>query len=108
MVEKKVETKVKATAAMYDALLRPVITEKTSAVAEQGKIVFAVAPDATKATIKKAIEAIYDVKVKAVNIAMKPGKTKRFKGVKGKTSDLKKAYITLADGANLDIMSAEK
>lgn len=99
---------VKLTEKMYDILLRPIITEKTTLVAEQGKIVFAVRVDATKTDIKNAVEKIYNVKVKSVNITMKPGKTKRFRGVLGSTSDVKKAYITLEEGHNIDIMAGLK
>lgn len=105
-----VETKknIKLTEKMYDILLRPIITEKTTLVAEQGKIVFAVRPDATKPDIKKAVETIYAVKVKSVNIAIKPGKTKKFKGIMGSTSDVKKAYVTLEEGHDIDIMAGLK
>ena len=99
---------VKLTEKMYDILLRPIITEKTTLVAEQGKIVFAVRTDATKTDIKNAVEKIYNVKVKSVNITLKPGKMKRFKGVLGSTSDVKKAYITLEEGHNIDIMAGLK
>ena len=99
---------VKLTEKMYDILLRPIITEKTTLVAEQGKIVFAVRVDATKTDIKNAVEKIYNVKVKSVNITLKPGKMKRFKGVLGSTSDVKKAYITLEEGHNIDIMAGLK
>ncbi|MDR2098829.1 MAG: 50S ribosomal protein L23 [Rickettsiales bacterium] len=93
---------------MYDILERPYITEKTSRASEQGKVVFKIAPGATKSDVKNAVEKIYNVKVKSVNIAMKPGKVKRFKGVKGETSAVKKAYVTLADGASIDIMAGVK
>ena len=99
---------VKLTEKMYDILLRPIITEKSTLVAEQGKIVFAVRTDATKTDVKNAVEKIYNVKVKSVNITLKPGKTKRFKGVLGATSDVKKAYITLEEGHNIDIMAGLK
>ncbi len=99
---------VKLTEKMYDILLRPIITEKSTLVAEQGKIVFAVRTDATKTDIKNAVEKIYNVKVKSVNITLKPGKMKRFKGVLGSTSDVKKAYITLEEGHNIDIMAGLK
>ena len=106
MVDQKKD--VKLTEKMYDILLRPIITEKSTLVAEQGKIVFAVRTDATKTDIKNAVEKIYNVKVKSVNITLKPGKMKRFKGVLGSTSDVKKAYITLEEGHNIDIMAGLK
>ena len=106
---KKAEKKaLKATERMYDILLGPVITEKASQVAEHGKVVFAVRTDATKRDIRDALETIYKVEVKSVNIAVAPGKAKRFKGIKGETGSLKKAYVTLADGQSIDIMAGVK
>ncbi len=105
MVEKK-ETKI--TEKMYDILLKPIITEKTSMIAEQNKLAFSVKLDATKKDIKAAIENIYNVKVASVNTVKKIGKKKRFKGIMGMTSDVKKAYITLAEGHSIDIMAGIK
>ncbi|MGN0930081.1 MAG: 50S ribosomal protein L23 [Alphaproteobacteria bacterium] len=106
MVEKKKD--IKLNEKMYDILLKPIITEKTTLVAEQGKIVFAVRPDATKTDIKNAVEKVYNVVVKSVNITVKPGKSKRFKGILGSTSSVKKAYVTLEEGHNIDIMAGAK
>ena len=106
MVASKKELKLNEK--MYDTLLRPIITEKTTLVAEQGKIVFAVKNDATKADIKNAVEKVYNVKVKSVNTVKKPAKVKRFRGILGSTSDVKKAYITLEEGHNIDIMASLK
>lgn len=106
MVANKKEVKINEK--MYDILLSPIITEKTTFVAEQGKIVFAVKTDATKADIKNAVEKVYNVKVKSINTVKKPGKVKRFRGVLGSTSDVKKAYITLEEGHNIDIMAGLK
>jgi large subunit ribosomal protein L23 len=104
----KAKKEVKLTERMYDVLRRPYVTEKTSLVSEQGKVVFQISPAATKTDVKNAVEKIYNVKVKSVNIAVKPGKARRFKGVKGETSALKKAYVTLAEGHNIDIMAGVK
>ena len=106
MVDQKKD--VKLTEKMYDILLKPIITEKTTLVAEQGKIVFGVRQDATKTEIKQAIEKLYNVKVKSVNITVKPGKTKRFRGILGSTASVKKAYVTLEEGHNIDIMAGLK
>ncbi len=103
-----VKKEIKLNEKMYDILLKPIITEKTSLVAEQGKLVFAVRNDATKTDIKNAVQTIYNVKVKSVNIAIKPGKTKRFKGIMGSTVSVKKAYITLQEGHDIDIMAGAK
>jgi large subunit ribosomal protein L23 len=87
----------------YDVLVAPVITEKSTLASEQNQVVFKVAPDATKPQIKAAVEALFSVKVKAVNTLVRKGKTKRFRGIKGKQSDVKKAIVTLADGHASDI-----
>ena len=93
---------------MCGVLLHPVITEKASFLAGQNKIVFAVRRDATKKDVKDAVEAIYKVGVASVNIALRPGKERRFEGIKGVTSAVKKAYVTLAEGHSIDIMSGVK
>ena len=91
------------TAAMYDALVRPVITEKSMVSSEAGKVVFLVPLSATKDCIKKAVEAIFNVKVTKVNTIKQSGKVKSFRGHLGVRSDYKKAIITLADGQNIDV-----
>ena len=87
----------------YDTLKRPVITEKTSLISEQGKISFEIPMTATKKDVKNAIEAIYGVTVTKVNTIVRDGKNRRFKGIKGRTSDTKRAYITLAEGSKIDL-----
>ncbi|MCB1550724.1 MAG: 50S ribosomal protein L23, partial [Alphaproteobacteria bacterium] len=64
---------------------------------------FEVAPDATKPQIKRAVESLFDVKVTAVNTVVTKGKTKRFKGILGKRSDVKKAIVSLAEGQTIDV-----
>lgn len=75
---------------MYDILLAPVITEKATMGSEHGQVTFKVALDATKPEIKDAVEAIFGVQVKAVNTLRLKGKTKRFRGYKGRRSDIKR------------------
>lgn len=87
----------------YDVIKSPMITEKGSLVAEQNQVIFRVASDATKPQIKAAVEKLFDVKVKSVNTLVQKGKTKRFKGVLGRRSDVKKAVVTLAEGHSIDI-----
>ncbi|MCX7889879.1 MAG: 50S ribosomal protein L23 [Rhodobacteraceae bacterium] len=87
----------------YDVIARPVITEKATMASEQGAVVFRVAPDATKPAIKEAVEALFGVKVKAVNTVVTKGKTKRFRGRPGVRSDVKKAYVTLEEGNTIDV-----
>jgi len=87
----------------YDVIVSPVITEKSTLVSEDGQVVFNVARDATKPEIKAAIEALFSVKVTAVNTLIRKGKVKRFRGVKGRQSDVKKAIVTLAEGQTIDV-----
>ncbi|SEA97105.1 50S ribosomal protein L23 [Rubrimonas cliftonensis] len=87
----------------YDAIRRPIITEKATMASEAGAVVFEVAKDANKTEIKQAVEALFGVKVKAVNTALQKGKVKRFKGRLGVRNDRKKAYVTLEDGQTIDV-----
>lgn len=87
----------------YDVIKAPLITEKGSLVAEQNQVIFKVAIDATKPQIKAAVEKLFDVKVKSVNTLVQKGKTKRFKGVLGRRSDVKKAVVTLVEGHTIDV-----
>lgn len=87
----------------YDVILSPVITEKSTLVSENNQVVFNVAGDASKPEIKSAIEALFKVKVKAVNTMVRKGKVKRFRGVKGRQKDVKKAIVTLVDGQSIDV-----
>ena len=89
----------------YDVIRTPSITEKSTMVSEQNQVVFNVAKDASKPEIKAAVEALFGVKVKAVNTLIRKGKTKRFRGFAGKQSDVKKAIVTLVDGQSIDISS---
>ena len=87
----------------YDLIKKPVITEKATMASEHGAVVFQVAMDATKPQIKEAIEAIFSVKVKAVNTTITKGKVKKFRGRTGERSDKKKAYVTLEEGNTIDV-----
>jgi len=87
----------------YDVIRSPVITEKATIAAEQNKVVFNVAKSATKPEIKAAVEALFKVKVTAVNTLVRKGKVKRFKGFVGKQDDVKKAIVTLAEGHRIDV-----
>ena len=87
----------------YDTIVAPVITEKATIASERNQFVFRVARNATKPQIKEAIEKLFDVKVTAVNTLLRKGKTKRFRGVRGRQQDTKKAVVTLADGYRLDV-----
>ena len=87
----------------YDVIRAPVITEKSTIAGENNQVVFKVALDADKKVIKEAVEALFEVKVKAVNTLRRKGKTKRFRGVPGKQNDIKKAIVTLEDGHAIDV-----
>ena len=82
----------------YAVIRSPVITEKSTAASEHNKVVFNVAMSATKADVKAAVEALFKVKVTAVNTLIRKGKNRRFRGILGRTSDSKRAIVTLAEG----------
>lgn len=88
--------------AMYALIRSPIITEKSTAISEHNQVMFRVAPHATKPQIKAAVEGLFGVKVMAVNTLVQKGKTKRFKGRPGKRSDVKKAFVKLAEGQSID------
>ena len=87
----------------YDVIVSPAITEKSTMASEQNQVVFNVAKKATKPQIKAAVEALFSVKVTAVNTLVRKGKVKRFRGNVGRQSDVKKAIVTLADGQSIDV-----
>ena len=87
----------------YDIIVSPVITEKATNLTEQNKVVFRVAPKATKPQIKEAVEKLFDVKVTGVNTLVTKGKKKIFRGMRGQRSDVKKAVVTLAEGDTIDV-----
>ncbi len=88
---------------IYQVLLAPHVSEKGTVLAEEHRQhVFKVAPDATKSEVKVAVEELFKVKVDKVRILNSKGKTKRFGGRLGKRSDLRKAYVTLASGNDID------
>lgn len=92
----------------YDVILSPVVTEKSSMGSEHNQVTFKVATDATKPEIKAAVEGLFGVKVEKVNTLNVKGKVKRFRGVKGRRKDEKKAIVTLAEGEMLDVSTGLK
>jgi large subunit ribosomal protein L23 len=92
--------------AMFNIIRAPVITEKATSLNERNQVVFRVAIDASKPEIKAAIEGLFSVKVAGVNTLVTKGKTKRFKGRPGVRSDVKKAYVQLAEGQSIDLTTA--
>ncbi len=92
-----------STEAHYDVIRKPVITEKSTRLAENNAVVFKVRLDSTKAEIKAAVEALFSVKVEKVNTLVVKGKAKRFRGTAFRRSDEKKAFVTLAEGHSIDV-----
>ena len=91
------------TARHYDVIVAPHITEKATVLSEQNKVVFRVAADASKDEIATAVEALFNVQVTKVNTLIQEGKTKRFRGIKGRRADIKKAIVTLVEGQSIDV-----
>jgi large subunit ribosomal protein L23 len=87
---------------MYEIVRAPLITEKATLLSEKNQFVFKVAENATKPEIKAAIEGLFKVKVTNVNTLITKGKAKKFKGRPGLRSDVKKAFVTLAEGESID------
>ncbi|MDG2097576.1 MAG: 50S ribosomal protein L23 [Paracoccaceae bacterium] len=87
----------------YDVIRKPIVTEKATMASEAGAVVFEVSMDSNKPLIKEAVEALFNVKVKAVNTTVVKGKTKRFKGQLGRRKNTKKAYVMLEEGNTIDV-----
>jgi len=92
-----------STERMYELVRSPVVTEKSTLITENNQITFRVAKDATKPEIKAAVEKLFDVTVLKVNTLITKGKVKRFRGIKGRRNDEKKAIVTLAEGQHIDV-----
>jgi large subunit ribosomal protein L23 len=87
---------------LYDVIRRPLITEKATAQKEtQRALCFEVHRDATKPEIKKAVEALFSVKVKGVRVANVHGKVKRQGRFVGRRPDWKKAWVVLKEGEKM-------
>ena len=88
---------------LYDKILSPLVTEKSTNLSEQNKIVFKVPSKANKKNIKNNLEKIFKVNVTKVNIINKQNRTKLTRGRKVKVSGFKKAIITLKKGQSIDL-----
>ena len=89
-------------------LVAPIVSEKSTRLADENRqFAFKVVPDASKPEVRKAVELMFDVKVRGVQIANVRGKAKRFGQKMGKRSDWKKAYVTLAEGHDINFMGAD-
>lgn len=94
---------------LLQVLLAPHISEKGSLIAAAAnQVVFKVLPNATKAEVKAAVQSLFKVKVTGVTTLNVKGKKKVFRGARGRRSDWKKAYVTLAEGQELDLLGAAK
>lgn len=94
-------------AKLYSVIRAPRVSEKTVRGQEMNQYAFDVATDATKADIKTAIEKLFDVQVKSVNVVNVKGKTKAFRYRNGRRGDSRKAYVTLADGQSIDVTAVK-
>jgi large subunit ribosomal protein L23 len=86
-----------------DILIKPVVSEKSYGLIDEGKFTFIVAPDANKTEIRLAVEQVFGVKVTNVNTINRPGKRRRTRYGWGKRPDTKRAIVTLAEGDRIDI-----
>lgn len=89
--------------ALYDVIRSPIITEKATFISQFRQFTFHVPLDATKTSVREAVEAVFKVKVLAVNTLRQKGKMKVFRGRRGMRSDYKKAIVTLAEGQSIDV-----
>ena len=88
---------------LYDTIISPMVTEKSTNLSSQNKVVFQVAKSADKKNIKKSIEKIFKVNVTKINIINKKQRTKVTRGRKVKVSGYKKAIVTLKKGQSIDL-----
>ena len=88
---------------IYDKILSPLVTEKSTNMSDQNKIIFKVPSKANKIILKKNIEKIFKVNVTKINIINKQPRKKTVRGKKVKVSGYKKAIITLKKGQNIDL-----
>ena len=88
---------------LFDKILNPIVTEKSTNLSEQNKIVFKVNKNANKKNVKKSIEKIFKVNVTKINIINKKSKIKLARGRKVKVAGFKKAIITIKKGQNIDL-----
>ena len=88
---------------LYDKILAPIVTEKSTNLSEQNKIIFRVPSKANKKNLKSNIEKIFKVNVTKINIINKQNRTKITRGKKVRVSGFKKAIITLKKGQSIDL-----
>lgn len=88
---------------ILSVLRAPHVSEKSTRLSEHNQYVFSVAPDATKADVKSAVEKMFDVSVVSVNMANVKGKLKMFRFRPGRKASVRKAYVRLAEGQSIDV-----
>ena len=94
---------------LMNVLIAPHVTEKTAtAMQNNNQYTFRVQKHATKTDIKAAVELMFEVKVKGVQVVNEPGKSRRFGKTTGRTQDWKKAYVSLAQGQSIDYEARAK
>ncbi|WHZ20578.1 MAG: LSU ribosomal protein L23p (L23Ae) [Rhodanobacteraceae bacterium] len=92
---------------VLSVLHAPHVSEKSTRLSEHNQYVFAVAPDATKADVKSAVEQMFDVSVVSVNMANIKGKLKMFRFRPGRKASVRKAYVRLAEGQSIDVAAGK-
>ena len=94
---------------LMNVLIAPHVTEKTAtAMQNNNQYTFRVKKNATKTDIKAAVELMFEVKVKGVQVVNEPGKSRRFGKLQGRTQDWKKAYVSLVQGQSIDYEARAK
>lgn len=88
-----------------DVIIRPVVSEKSYGLIDEGRYTFVVHPSANKTEIKQAVQEIFGVQVKSVNTLVRKGKAKRFGLIMGQRKSQKRAIVTLAPGEEIDIFA---
>lgn len=92
---------------LYQVIVAPVISEKSTDLGDRSQMVLKVLPDANKSEIAKAVETLFKLKVKRVQVMNVRGKTKKFGRILGKQNDWKKAYVCLEPGQEFDFHNVE-
>jgi large subunit ribosomal protein L23 len=90
-----------------DVILAPVVSEKSYSLIDNNAYTFLVHPDANKTEIRQAVEAIWEVKVVAVNTLNRKGKSKRFRFTTGQRSNTKRAVVKLREGDKIEIFEQQ-
>ncbi len=94
--------KTLSTQKMFEIIRNPLVSEKSTFVSQFNYYVFKVSPKSSKPEIKQAVEKLFNVKVISVNTLNQDGKIKKFRNIKGKRPDFKKAFVKLAEGNTID------